>query len=101
MYAATLEFDAILPDDLLLSSDAKQFSECNAQLKDAINKIPSLASRFDNAQLSQIMDGKTPRGYTWHHNEKVGIIQLVDTNIHNGTNHTGGRNLWGGGTNAR
>ncbi len=36
----------------------------------------------------------TPRGYVWHHNEKYGVMQLVDSTVHLKTGHTGGFNLW-------
>ncbi|WP_445662062.1 HNH endonuclease [Bacillus sp. FSL R9-9481] len=39
--------------------------------------------------------GKNPKGYTWHHHQEPGTMQLVDTNIHQKTGHTGGRALWG------
>ena len=33
---------------------------------------------------------KTPDGFTWHHNEKAGLMQLVDTIIHRHFKHYGG-----------
>jgi hypothetical protein len=33
---------------------------------------------------------KTPRGYTWHHHETEGRMQLVKRKIHSKTGHTGG-----------
>ena len=51
--------------------------------------------------MADIEDGYTPDGYTWHHNEEKGKMQLVDTDIHSQTRHTGGRNIWGGGTENR
>lgn len=32
----------------------------------------------------------TPRGYTWHHHQDPGLMQLVDAGIHRNTGHTGG-----------
>ncbi|RKS93850.1 colicin-lik bacteriocin with DNase/tRNase domain [Flavobacterium limicola] len=40
-------------------------------------------------------------GFVWHHNEEVGIIDLVAYDKHNTINHIGGRNIWGGGSIAR
>jgi hypothetical protein len=40
-------------------------------------------------------------GFVWHHNEDVGIIDLVAYDKHNTVNHIGGRNIWGGGSVAR
>ncbi|MBN6077488.1 HNH endonuclease [Aggregatibacter actinomycetemcomitans] len=94
-------FDAQLPEDLQQSSDAKQFSECNKQLKDAIDKDPELKDKFTEEQLEQIENGDTPDGYTWHHHEEKGKMQLVDTETHDKTGHTGGKAVWGGGTENR
>ncbi len=40
-------------------------------------------------------------GFVWHHNEEVGIIDLVAYDKHNTVKHIGGRNIWGGGSIAR
>ena len=40
-------------------------------------------------------------GFIWHHNEEVGIIDLVAYDKHNTVKHIGGRNIWGGGSIAR
>jgi hypothetical protein len=36
----------------------------------------------------------TPKGYTWHHHQTFGRMQLVERNIHRATGHTGGFSLW-------
>ena len=36
----------------------------------------------------------TPKGFTWHHHQITGRMQLVDSNIHAETGHTGGFSLW-------
>lgn len=97
-------FDAQLPEDLLKESNPKQFKECNQQLKDAINKDPELRKKFTEEQIEDIMDGKTPEGYTWHHDAETGKMQLVETKTHDrtqgGAAHTGGKSIWGGGYNS-
>jgi len=35
----------------------------------------------------------TPKGYTWHHHEETGRMQLVESNAHAKTGHTGGFSL--------
>ena len=95
------DFDAQLPDDMLKESDNVQFKECNKQLKEAVNNDPELRSKFDDDQLEQIQNGDTPDGYTWHHDAEPGKMQLVDSEIHQKTVHTGGRNIWGGGSESR
>lgn len=75
-----------------------QFSYCNEQLKQAVQINLSLAAQFSPIQLSQIMAGSTPAGYTWHHHQELGRMQLVRKQEHNppmgGANHTGGGALW-------
>ena len=73
----------------------------NLLLNEAISKDPALKSKFTEAQLEQIAKGQNPKGFTWHHNEEVGKMQLVDSNIHDLSKHTGGRAMWGGGKAAR
>ncbi|MBO5609069.1 MAG: HNH endonuclease [Eubacterium sp.] len=94
-------FNCKLPENLLMASDAKQFTECNKQLKEAIKSDPSLRDKFSARQLEQINAGKNPGGYIWHHNEKVGKMELVDSKIHSATSHTGGKAIWGGGKDNR
>lgn len=95
------DFDAQLPKDLYEASDKEQFAECNRQLKEAVEKDPELAKKFTPEQLEQIKNGDTPDGYTWHHNEEKGKMQLVDSDIHAKTGHTGGKTIWGGGNENR
>ncbi|XXY22128.1 RHS repeat-associated core domain-containing protein [Sorangium sp. So ce216] len=33
---------------------------------------------------------ETPAGYTWHHHQDKGLMQLIDTDVHKFTGHTGG-----------
>lgn len=94
-------FDAQLPEDKLTASDAVQNKECNQQLKEAVANNPELRAKFNDEQLEQINNGDTPDGYTWHHDADIGKMQLVDAEIHQATGHTGGRYIWGGGSNNR
>lgn len=95
------EYDAQLPENLYKASDEEQFKECNKQLKEAVEKAPELAKKFTPEQLEQIKNGDTPDGYTWHHNEERGKMQLVDSDVHAKTGHTGGKTIWGGGNENR
>lgn len=94
-------FDATLDESLYEESDAKQFKEANAQLKDAIENDPEVRAKFTDEQIEQIEAGDTPEGYVWHHSEEAGTLQLVDANVHAQTGHTGGRSIWGGGNDSR
>lgn len=98
-------FDAKLSDKLWEAKDREQFKECNKQLYDAIQKDPELAKKFTSEQIEQIKDGidcgGAPDGYTWHHDAETGKMQLVDTDMHSDSRHTGGKSLWGGGNGNR
>lgn len=97
----TSEIDVCLPDELLQASDREQFDYCNGKLKEAVENDPELAKKFTPEQIEQIQNGETPDGYTWHHNEETGKMQLVDSDVHAKTGHTGGRTIWGGGSECR
>lgn len=51
----------------------------------------------------QIADIKNPNGgsqsrvfgYVWHHNENVGVMELIAKDIHEFNRHTGGNYIWG------
>ncbi|PZL75100.1 hypothetical protein CI088_03910 [Enterococcus plantarum] len=58
-----------LPDDLWKLSDKTQFDYLDSSLP----------------------GGKRPDGYTWHHSEIPGRMELVEFGIHNSTWHKGGR----------
>lgn len=95
------EFDVQLPEELEKATDKKQFDECNRRLKEKCDSDPAFKSKFTPDQQADIDAGRTPEGYTWHHNEEKGKMQLVDSDTHWDTRHTGGRNIWGGGSDNR
>lgn len=94
-------YEAALPEDLYLQDDRTQFKECNAQLYQSMEQNPVLKAQFTKIQIEQthqgISNGTTANGYVWHHDSSTGKMQLVDSEIHEKTGHTGGRSLWGGG----
>ena len=99
------KFDAVyttnLPPEKLLASDKTQFEHCISKLQQDIKDNPALQEKFSKRQIEQIKNGKTPSGYTWHHNEEVGKMELVDSKIHDISKHTGGKAIWGGGKDFR
>jgi len=94
-------FDAKLDESQYTDTDAEQFDEANRQLLDEVRNNEELRNQFTQEQLEQIENGDTPDGYTWHHKEDPGVMQLVKTEIHQRTAHTGGRSIWGGGSQNR
>ena len=96
------KFDVMLPRDLRNASDTEQFKYCTQKLTKQIECDSELAKQFTSRQLEQIKNGE-PRisGLTWHHNEIPGKMQLVNASEHTTCRHTGGRSIWGGGSDCR
>jgi hypothetical protein len=95
------EYEVKLDESQYLESDARQFKTAISQLAKDIESNPELAKKFTPEQIEQIKNGETPDGYVWHHSEQPGVLQLVDKDLHDKTGHTGGRSLWGGGSDNR
>ncbi|MCU8061019.1 HNH endonuclease [Shewanella oncorhynchi] len=89
--------DVQLPEELIQARDTAQAEYANEALKEKVDSDPAFAKQFSNEQLEQIENGETPDGYTWHHNEEPGKMQLISTEDHNNNRHTGGKAIWGGG----
>lgn len=92
-------FDSLLevqlPEEYLRESEINQFNYLNELLRERIDD-PYISQLFDDEQKEMIRRGKKPRGYTWHHNQQPGLMQLVRTDIHARTAHTGGDSIWCG-----
>ena len=97
------DFTVVLDEKMYLESDTNQFNVANDTLYQAIQENPSLSSDLglSQADVQALANGETPEGYTWHHNEEPGVLQLVDEETHAQTGHTGGREIWGGGSDYR
>lgn len=97
-------FDDIAAIDLHISdhgvrnsSGPGQMREATRQLRDMIAADPSLATRFDANQLAAINSGLAQiPGYTWHHHQDVGRMQLVPRDVHDAVKHIGGTAMWRG-----
>ncbi|WNS76266.1 HNH endonuclease [Bacillus sp. DTU_2020_1000418_1_SI_GHA_SEK_038] len=97
------QFSVVLAEEMYLESDRTHFSIANETLYQSIQENPSLARELglSSHDMGGLKMGVTPEGYVWHHHEQPGVIQLVDEEIHQNTGHTGGREIWGGGSNYR
>ena len=77
---------------------SEQFAYCNKELKAAVATAPALRNQFSALQLMHIEAGETPAGFTWHHHQHEGRMQLVSKKSHNaamnGASHTAGGALW-------
>jgi hypothetical protein len=59
-------------------------------------KIKPTGSHRGDARAANEAAGlpETPKGYTWHHHQDYGRMQLVPEKVHLETGHTGGFSLW-------
>ena len=90
--------DIRLPKDNYLKSDEQQFKFASRRLWDKIKNNEKAKSKFTKNQLEALKNGEERiPGLTWHHHQQQGKMQLVESNVHRGTGHTGGRDIWGGG----
>lgn len=96
-------YDVSLPDHLYTASNDAQFNYANHALYGEIQQNPSLAKELglSEGEIADLANGETPDGYTWHHHEEPGKLQLVDREVHAQTGHTGGQHLWAGGSENR
>lgn len=93
--------DVQLPEELIQAKDSAQADYANEALKEKVDNDPEFAEQFSDEQLEQIENGETPDGYTWHHSEEPGEMQLISTEEHQNNRHTGGKAIWGGGQDNR
>ncbi|MBY3619566.1 HNH endonuclease [Acinetobacter sp. CUI P1] len=94
-------YDYDLPESLYLQTDDVQFSYLNDQLANEIVTNSELAANFNSEQITQIQNGETPEGFVWHHAEEPGHMESVEEEKHMNSAHTGGRQIWGGGSEYR
>lgn len=82
--------DVQLPPDLWNATDSQQFRWLNEQLF-ADGGVQ--AKSFPWTQGSVERD-TPPHGYTWHHHQQPGRMQLVPFGVHGAVQHSGGRQVW-------
>lgn len=78
----------------LKENNAMQFQLCNIDLRNAFLKNPD-SYPFTASQRADVLKGKKPKGYTWHHHQNRGVFFLVSTSLHSRSGHSGGRAIWG------
>lgn len=87
-----------IPKELYKAGDREIFKNCTEQLRDFLKEHPEVQAKFREQQLQQIHNGEPYiKGYTWHHSEVPGKMQLVETKVHALSGHTGGNSIWCGG----
>jgi len=96
-------YEVQLDESLYLQSSHVHFSYANAELYEAIQEDPNLTDDLglNEQDIQALANGDNPEGFTWHHHEEPGTLQLVDEEVHANTGHDGGREVWGGGKDYR
>ncbi|ARU90790.1 hypothetical protein B9K09_19215 [Pseudomonas sp. M30-35] len=97
-------FDDVTAFDTRISIDTFKSASYEGQMKlatkdlsGAIQQGQVRASSFTAKQLQQISAGaKKIDGYTWHHHQDSGRMQLVPELLHKKTGHIGGEAMGGG-----
>lgn len=88
-------FECEIDPEKWKSGDREIFKDCTEQLQNYLEEHPEMKEKFNEQQLEQIKNGEPYiKGYTWHHTEEPGKMQLVETNVHARTGHTGGNSIW-------
>ncbi|MPQ25071.1 T7SS effector LXG polymorphic toxin [Bacillus paralicheniformis] len=74
-----------------------QFSILNKKLSKQIKENPIIQKDLGltDKEVLMLQAGFTPKKYTWHHHQIPGRMELVDSEIHAKTGHTGGQKIWG------
>ena len=75
-------------------SRERHFYIANKILNQDLRAVKRL--KLSKSQIKELGHHETPSGYTWHHHQDAGILQLVDSEIHEKTGHYGGYSIWGG-----
>ena len=87
--------DVNLPREIYKSARATHNNHCTMDLAEQIKNNPNLRKKFTDNQIKQIEAKQLPKEFVWHHSEKEGLMQLVDSETHGNINHQGGFSLWG------
>lgn len=84
-----------LPYEMIKSSNYQQFKYCNQELAMKLETNAALKASFTKGEIAGLKKGNNPPGWTWHHHQTRGYMQLVKTSIHRAVGHTGGKSIWG------
>lgn len=76
-----------------------QFGYLNRRLGKQLDNNPMLRQELGLTEenVKDLLAGRNIRGFTWHHHQQFGRMQLVPTSLHQQIGHVGGRHIWGGG----
>jgi HNH/ENDO VII superfamily nuclease len=81
-----------LPPELWNASDAQQFRWLNEH---AFGSEDGQVKIFPwDKDMKGVGGDVPPHGYTWHHHQQPGRMQLVPFGVHGAVQHSGGRQVW-------
>jgi len=87
------------PSELGSGSNTRDFGSSNDKVLQGLIDDPTLLDGFPPAVRDFYAQPNPPNlpppGYTWHHHQDTGRMQLVQRGIHDGFPHTGGASIWG------
>ena len=89
--------DGLIPDIKVTKVDGMRYGFADFESAGVVKEtqyLPENMWKMSDAEQFKWLDeqiGGTVEGYTWHHTEIPGKMQLVPTGIHNITTHNGGR----------
>ena len=89
--------DGLIPDIKVTKVDGMRYGFADFETAGVVKEtqyLPKNMWKMSDAEQFKWLDeqiGGTVEGYTWHHTEIPGKMQLVPTGIHNITTHNGGR----------
>lgn len=80
-----------------------KLKELNKGEKYEFGKVLLSGDAMLKKQIDDILDTTNNNlfGFIWHHNENLGVMELVKTSVHNNVKHVGGKQIWGGGAHYR
>ena len=90
-------------NNIRVNYDAEGFPDFTPHLyNDGINtvNIKLTGNRNHDFALANELAGfgrsanATPDGFTWHHHQDLGVMQLVRSDVHSLSPHTGGVSIW-------
>ena len=79
----------------VVRNDKKHLRAATRSLREDIKDGKIDKKIFSSNQLEDIMAGRDSiEGYTWHHHQDIGRMQLIPKEIHKKTGHIGGMEMW-------
>jgi len=78
-------------------TDTGRFPDFTGHVAVEVQLDPKDWNKSDKEQfeiLNKQFGGHPPDGYTWHHHQQPGRMQLVEFGVHAATSHDGGRKIW-------